>query len=99
MSLSVRFRAAVWLYDGAAAWHFATLPKGLSAQLKKLFGGQARGWNSLPVEARIGATAWRSSVFYDRKRQAYLLPLKAEVRKKEGVKAGQHLEIQIEVRL
>lgn len=99
MSLSVRFKAAVWLYDGAAAWHFATLPQGLSAQMKKLFGGQARGWNSLPVEARVGTTSWRSSVFYDSKQKAYLLPLKAEVRKKEGVKTGQKIEVQIQIRL
>jgi hypothetical protein len=88
MSLEVKFVAKVWLYEGAAAWHFASLPIGLSAQLKKLFGGQARGWNSLPVEARVGASVWRSSVFYDTKRKAYLLPLKAAIRKQEGLKAG-----------
>lgn len=99
MSLSTKFKAKVWLYDGAAAWHFASLPLGLSAELKRLFGGQARGWNSLPIRAQVGTTSWRSSVFYDTKRKAYLLPLKAEVRKKEGIQAGRTVQIQLEILL
>jgi len=78
-------RAKVWLYHGAGAWHFVTLPKKQSYEIKKTFGPIARGWGSLPVEVTIGKTRWKTSIFPDKKAGAYLLPLKADVRRKEDV--------------
>ena len=91
------FRAKVWLYDGAAAWHFATLPKGLSAKLKRYFGGARPGFGSIRVRASTGGSAWATSIFPDSKRGAYLLPLKAEVRRKEGIVAGKARAFKIEI--
>ncbi len=85
----VAFKAKIWLYEGKAAWHFVTLPKKLSAKLKAAFGQVRRGWGSLPVYAMLGKSRWRTSIFPDGKRGAYLLPLKAEVRKKEKARAGE----------
>lgn len=75
-------RATVWLSPGLTSWHFVTLPKRQSAEIKEHFGVMHRGWGSLPVVVTIGKTSWRTSIFPDRKAGAYLLPLKAEVRKK-----------------
>lgn len=87
----------VWKYEGAAAWHFVTLPKNISVQIKKNFGAMARGWGSIPVLAKLGQTQWESSLFFDGKREAYLFPLKASVRKKENVLAEQRIEIEFEI--
>lgn len=33
-----KIKADVWLYPGAAAWHFVTLPKTESNEIKTIFG-------------------------------------------------------------
>ncbi len=83
-------RAKVWRYGGEAAWYFIAIPKKQSVEIKAQFGAQHRGWGSLPVDVSIGATAWKTSIFYDKRSAAYLLPLKSEVRKKEGI-ADEHV--------
>ncbi|MEZ5231631.1 MAG: DUF1905 domain-containing protein [Acidimicrobiales bacterium] len=47
-----------------------------------------RGFGSVRVEATIGATVWRTSVFPDRGSGCYVLPLKQAVRKAEGLLDG-----------
>lgn len=92
-------RAKVWLYHGPSAWHFITLPKKQSSQIKKIFGGVARGWGSLPVEVAIGKTSWRTSIFPDKKTGAYLLPLKADIRRKEDIAKDDIVTFSIEIKV
>lgn len=40
------------------------------------------------VEARIGKTAWKTSMFPDSRSGTFLLPLKAQVRRAEGIGEG-----------
>lgn len=89
------FKAKIWLYPGMAAWHFITVPEEISKKIKNEFGDMARGWGSLPVKVTIGQTSWKTSIFPDKKLNAYLLPVKAEVRKKESLVVGQNIEITV----
>jgi hypothetical protein len=94
-----KLRSRVWLYPGsAAAWHFISLPAKESAAIKKQFGAVARGWGSLPVEATIGTTRWQTSIFPDKKSGTYLLPLKALVRQKEGIRDKDKVTFSIKIR-
>ena len=95
----VQFQTAVWLFPGDAGWHFASVPEDLSTEIKEAFGTMARGWGSLPVEATIGDTMWKTSIFWDKKLNAYLLPLKAEVRKRERFAAGETISVVLELQL
>lgn len=54
------------------------------AVMRRLEGGRRRGWGSLPVEARIGETRWRTSIFPGND-ASWLLPVKLAVRRAEGV--------------
>lgn len=91
------FKTNVWLYPGMAGWHFASVPKDTSDDIKHLFGDRKRGWGSLPVIATIGKTSWKTSIFPDKKTGGYLLPLKADVRKKEGIVADRNISLLIEI--
>ena len=86
--LNLTFSAELWMYHGKGAWHFMTLPEEDSEQIKFLSSQERRGWGSVPVTASIGQTTWKTSVLPDTKAGAYLLPVKAEVRKKEKIEAG-----------
>lgn len=92
-----KIKSKVWLYPGLAAWHFVSVPKKEAAQIKKAFGGLAAGFGSLPVNVKVGETSWRTSIFPDSKTQTYLLPLKAQIRKKENIKAGHDILINLEI--
>ncbi len=92
-----KMKARVWVYSGSAAWHFLTLPQKESSQIKRQFNEVSRGWGSLPVKATINKTSWNTSIFPDKKSNLYLLPLKADVRKKEDIKVKDNVEFLIEI--
>jgi Domain of unknown function (DUF1905) len=89
--------AKVWLYHQMDGWHFVTIPKDVTKEIDAGFADRKRGWGSLPVIAYIGATSWRTSIFSVKKEGTYILPLKAQVRKKENITAGDTLKILIEI--
>jgi hypothetical protein len=94
----LKSRSLVWKWQGNAAWHFVTLDKKSAAVVKKSQKGKKRvGWGSVPVVATIGETKWKTSIFPDSKSGSYLLPLKAQVRKKEGVEAGATISVSFQL--
>ncbi len=94
-----KIKSKVWVYPGMAGWRFLSVPTKQSNLIKKLFGGMAGGWGSLPVKVAIGKTNWKTSIFPDKKTATYLLPLKAEVRKKESIKDGNMVNFIIEIKI
>jgi hypothetical protein len=99
----IRFTAPLWLWKGQApaAWHFITLPETESQIIRMAIpkGGKSRGWGSVRVKATIGGTSWATSIFPDTKRNAYLLPVKAEVRKAEGLATDDAVDITLSLDL
>lgn len=101
-----KVRSEVWLYvpvrvsaseSRSGLWHFASLSRKQSEEVTKKFGHKKRGWNSFPVLVTLGKTKWNTSIFFDKREGAYILPLKAEVRKKEGVYKGDKINFSIEI--
>lgn len=91
------FKTNIWLYQGKAAWHFVTLPKAISQEIRVLSFDKKAAWGSVRVSATIGSTSWKTSIFPDTKAGAYLLPIKADVRKKEKIAAGDTVKITITI--
>ena len=77
--------ANVWLYQGAGAWHFVTIPKNISDEIKVRYSDLIRGWGSLRVRVTVGQTHWATSIFFDKESSCYILPIKIAVRKAEGI--------------
>lgn len=94
-----KLRAKLWRYSaGAAAWHFLTVSKKHSTYIKQHFCLLQNAWCSVPVTVTVGQTRWQTSVFFDSKAGAYLLPIKAAVRKNEILTAGKTVSFNLEVR-
>lgn len=91
------FRAKLWEYQGSGAWFFVTLPGDKAAEIKHLFGTPWRGWGSVRVEATIGASVWKTSIFPDKESASYLLPVKSTVRKAEGLAAGSEVRVLLRI--
>jgi hypothetical protein len=90
-------RSKVWLYDGPAAWHFITLSSKQSSEIACLAAHCRSAWGSIRVIATVGRTSWKTSIFPDKKRGGYLLPLKAAVRTKEKIELGNTVAVTIEL--
>jgi len=90
--LLISFTAPLWLWNGKAAWHFVTLPADQSGMIRMAVPKKA-GFGSVKVKATIGGSSWRTSIFPDSKTGTYLLPVKGEVRKAEGLASGDTLSI------
>ena len=88
----------LWIWKGEAAgrWHFITVPDDLSDEIRAHAFGSPRGFGSVRVEARIGHVVWRTSVF-PLNSGGYLLPVKAEVRRKAGLAAGEEVTVELEL--
>ena len=92
--------AEVWLYTGAkTVWHFVSLPPEFSDGIRALRGSRAPGWGSLRVTATIGGATWRTSIFPDTRSGAFILPIKAEIRRRENIGAGDRVMVAVEIEI
>lgn len=92
-----KLRTEVWIYPGDVAWHFVTIDKKESKEIKEGYKGIRRGFGSIPVEVKIGNTVWETSIF-PVKDGTYLLPIKAIVRRKESIFDGDNIKIAFTIR-
>ena len=87
----------LWLWTGEnGSWHFITVPAELADEIKAHGLAAMRGFGSVRVEARIGEVIWRTSVF-PMKSGGYILPVKAEVRRKAGIAAADEVTVTLEL--
>jgi hypothetical protein len=93
--MQIEFSGAIWFWKGPAPWYFVTVPEQLCQDLKALSGFVTYGWGMIPVEARIGTTAWKTSLFP--KDGRYIVPIKTEVRKAERLAEGDEVAIQLAI--
>jgi len=98
---AVEFEAELWIWSAksgqAESWVFATVPVDVSEEIRDL-GGPPRGFGSVRVEATLGATTWRTSVFpHGDQPGTFVLPLKKAVRRAEGLEVGDSATITVRV--
>jgi hypothetical protein len=95
----IRVTSLVWIWkggEGSGRWYFVTVPDEESNEIRAHAFGNPRGFGSVRVEAKIGEVSWRTSVF-PLNSGGYLLPLKAEVRRKANIGAGDQVTIELEL--
>ena len=97
--LTLRCRSKLWLYPGPGGWHFITLPERHAATIRSSLHSRPQGFGSVRVRATIGKTSWKTSIFPDGKSGSYVLPVKAEVRRKESLEDGDLAGLTLDVML
>jgi hypothetical protein len=93
--MSLEFSGIIWYWKGPAPWYFVTIPARVSRDIKAVSKLVTYGWGVIPVTVRIGQTEWTTSLFP--KDDRYLVPIKAGVRKAEGLAEGDKVKVQLEV--
>ena len=90
------FDSSLWRWEGEAAWHFISLPEDVADEIEDS-PTQRGGFGSVRVHARIGQTSWSTSVFPDRGRGTFILPVKKQVREREGLSAGDVVRVELAI--
>jgi len=93
------FTAPLWLYGGAASWYFLTVPFDVTDEIDEITTGKQAGFGSVPVNVTVGRTTWSTSIFPSKERESFILPVKAPVRKAEGLAVGTQVQVRLELRL
>jgi hypothetical protein len=94
--MTLEFNGSVLFWRGPAPWYFVTVPAEQSESLKAISEFVTYGWGVIPVQAHIGQTGWKTSLFP--KDDLYLVPVKASVRKAEEIEQGDNVMVRLEVR-
>ena len=84
-------------WSGEAAWYFLTLPLELADEIRART--ERVGFGSVRVTATIGATTWATSVFPESASGAYVLPVKAAVRRAEAIHDGDVVTVHLVIPL
>ncbi len=95
--MEVSFSGVLWLWPGDAGWHFVSLPEAVADDIAARFEGRRKGFGSLKVHVRVGETDWDTSIFPDSKAGTFVLPIKRQVRDREGIEPGDVVEVRLTV--
>lgn len=96
MSETVDFSAELFVW-GEGSWYFVRLPPDAADEVRFLHTAPPRGFGSVRVEVRIGATTWRTSVFPEKATGAFVLPVKKPVRRAEEIDDGDRVDVSLTV--
>ena len=94
--MTVEFGGEIWFWRGPAPWYFVTVPEKQSGELLEIMTSVSYGWGMIPVSAQIGDTEWTTALWP--KDGLYILPVKACVRKAEGLEEGDHVTARLQVK-
>lgn len=93
--MELEFSGELWFWRGPAPWHFVSVPEDDCQQLEATSAFVSYGWGMIPVAARIGATGWKTSLWP--KDGGYIVPVKADVRRAEGIDVGDLVVVRLAV--
>jgi len=92
----MEFAGELWYWRGPSPFRFITVPDELCVGLRAIAAVVSYGWGMIPVRVRIGGTAWETSLFP--KDGRYVVPVKAVVRKAEGLAEGDIVTVELAIR-
>lgn len=88
-------KSEVWRWTGSPAggggWYFVYVDRKLNDKIKKF--SRRYGSGFIKIRATVGKTSWDTALFSHKKENAYLISIKAIVRKKEGIEIGDVVKI------
>jgi hypothetical protein len=93
--MDLEFSGEMWFWKGPAPWHFITVPDDDCGALEATATAVSYGWGMIPVAARIGDAEWTTSLWP--KDGRYIVPVKAWVRKAEGLEVGDTVTVRLTV--
>ena len=99
--LNFNFSGTLQEYVGKGSWFFITLPREIADEIKFFHPHSKtqkhKGFGSIRVVVRVGASQWKTSLFPYKKSASYLLPIKASIRAAETVHVGDEVAVSLSI--
>jgi hypothetical protein len=93
--ITYEFSAEIWKHPSHGGWFFISLPKHLSKEIRTHLQWQEEGWGRMRAMAKVHEIEWDTTIWFDKKHNTYLLPIKAEIRKRAVLKLKDKVHIRI----
>ena len=93
--MDVSFEGEVWHWRGPAPHHFVTVPEPGRTMLESVAELVTYGWGMIPATVRVGSTTWTTALWP--KDGGYIVPLRLDVRRAEGLGVGDVVGIRLTV--
>lgn len=93
--MNFEFKGKIFYWRGPAPFYFIEVPEKESSLIKSVAGIITYGWGVIPATITIGETTIKTSLFP--KNGMYLVPLKKDLREKEGLELDEVVEVQLEL--
>ena len=90
------FRATVIEWRGPSPYFYAPVPAEHADAIRRAASLVSYVWGVIPVEATIGTIRFTTSLFP--KDGTYLLPIRADVRRRSGVTGGDAVDVRMVLR-
>ncbi len=89
------FSEKVWQHSGLGGWYFVSLPENMSKEIREMLRPEEEGWGRLKATVQTGKSEWKTAIWFDSKKNTYLLGLKAEIRKDENIDTGKIITVTV----
>jgi hypothetical protein len=93
--MRLKFTGEIWYWRGPSPFHFVTVPDEQCAALESASRVVTYGWGMIPVTAKLGATTWTTSLFP--KDGRYIVPIRTNVRRAEGLDVGDTVTVNLTI--
>ncbi len=94
-------RSELWKWQPAdqtaGGWCFVNVDARTATEIRYAALGRASRFGSIRVTATIGETSWKTSLFPHKETGGFLLPVKADVRRRERLEVGQDIIVGLDV--
>jgi hypothetical protein len=95
LRVDTTFSSEIFEWRGPAPFYWLALPEHACDYVRADANEVTYGWGAIPVRARIGATEWETSLLP--RDGGYVLPVKADVRKRERIGDGDTVAVAMTV--
>lgn len=91
----LRFDGPIWYWKGPAPHHFVSVPEEDCDYIRAAAPLVTYGWGMIPARVTIGGTTWATALWP--KDGGYIVPLRADARRKEKLEIGDVVAISLEL--
>ncbi|CAO1652470.1 MULTISPECIES: DUF1905 domain-containing protein [unclassified Salinibacterium] len=97
MKPEFEFTSEITPWSSKPSVYFVQVPPDVGADVKEI-PSPPRGFGAVAVEVTIGSTTWTTSIFPNSSvEDSFFLPVKAAVRRAEGLELGDTVQVSIQL--
>lgn len=91
------FSGKIWKHNANGGWFFVSLSKEISKEIREHLKWQEEGWGRMKASTNVNGFEWETAIWFDKKLDTYLLPIKADIRRIAGLNLDGKIYVDISI--